>query len=103
MFARLRLERGPLLIAANKGQYNLDTQRVAINGPVNVARPDGYRLATRDVMVDLKQRQLASGGPVAGQMRLGQFQAGQLKANLDDRTVVLDRGARLKIVQGAVR
>jgi lipopolysaccharide export system protein LptC len=103
MFARLRLERGPLLIAANKGQYNLDTQRVAINGPVNVAGPDGYRLATRDVMVDLKQRQLASGGPVAGQMRLGQFQAGQLKANLDDRTVVLDRGARLKIVQGAVR
>jgi lipopolysaccharide export system protein LptC len=103
MFARLTLERGPLLIAANKGQYNLDTQRVAINGPVNVAGPDGYRLATRDVLVDLKQRQLASAGPVAGQMRLGQFEAGQLRANLGDRTVVLDRGARLKIVQGAVR
>lgn len=103
MFARLMLDRGPLLIAANKGQYNLDTQRVAINGPVNVAGPDGYRLATRDVLVDLKQRQLASAGPVAGQMRLGQFEAGQLRANLGDRTVVLDRGARLKIVQGAVR
>jgi lipopolysaccharide export system protein LptC len=103
MFARLRLERGPLLIAANQGQYNLDTQKVAINGPVKVAGPDGYRLATRDVMVDLKQRQLASQGPVAGRMRLGQFEAGQLKANLGDRTVVLDGGARLKIVQGAVR
>jgi lipopolysaccharide export system protein LptC len=103
MFARLRLERGPLLIAANQGQYNLNTQKVAINGPVKVAGPDGYRLATRDVMVDLKQRQLASQGPVAGQMRLGQFEAGQLKANLGDRTVVLDGGARLKIVQGAVR
>ena len=103
MFARLRLDRGPLLIAANQGQYNLDTQTVAINGPVTVAGPDGYRLATRDVMVDLKQRQLASAGPVAGQMRLGQFEAGQLKANLGDRTVVLDGGARLKIVQGAVR
>jgi lipopolysaccharide export system protein LptC len=103
MFARLRLDRGPLLIAANKGQYNIDTQRVAINGPVNVAGPDGYRLATRDVTVDLKQRQLASAGPVAGRMKLGQFQARHLKANLDDRTVVLDGGARLKIVQGAVR
>jgi len=103
MFARLRLDRGPLLIAANRGQYNLDTQTVAINGPVKVAGPEGYRLATRDVMVDLKQRQLASAGPVAGQMRLGQFEAGQLKANLGDRTVVLDGGARLKIVQGAVR
>jgi lipopolysaccharide export system protein LptC len=103
MFARLRLDRGPLLIAASQGQYNLDTQQVAINGPVRVAGPDGYRLATRDVTVDLKQRRLASGGPVAGQMRLGQFQAGQLHANLGDRTVVLDGGARLKIVQGAVR
>ena len=103
MFARLRLARGPLLIAANQGQYNLDTQKVAINGPVKVAGPDGYRLATRDVMVDLKQRQLKSAGPVAGQMRLGQFEAGQLKADLGDRTVVLDGGARLKIVQGAVR
>ena len=103
MFARLRLDRGPLLIAANRGQYNLDSQKVAINGPVKVAGPDGYRLATRDVTVDLKQRRLASGGPVAGQMRLGQFQAGQLHANLADRTVVLDGGARLKIVQGAVR
>jgi lipopolysaccharide export system protein LptC len=103
MFARLGLERGPLLIAANQGRYNLDTQKVMINGPVRVAGPDGYRLATRDVTVDLKQRRLASAGPVAGQMRLGQFEAGQLKADLGDRTVVLDGGARLKIVQGAVR
>jgi len=103
MFARLGLEKGPLMIAANQGQYNLDTQKVAIKGPVKVAGPDGYRLATRDVSVDLKQRQLASAGPVAGQMRLGQFQAGQLRADLGSRTVVLDGGARLKIVQGAVR
>jgi lipopolysaccharide export system protein LptC len=103
MFARLALTQGPLLIAANQGRYNIDTQRVAINGPVKVAGPDGYRLATRDVTVDLKGRKLSSAGPVAGQMRLGQFQAGQLKADLGERTVVLDGGARLKIVQGAVR
>jgi lipopolysaccharide export system protein LptC len=103
MFARLSLDKGPLLIAANQGRYNIDTQRVAIDGPVKVAGPDGYRLATRDVTVDLKARNLASGGPVAGQMRLGSFQAGQLKADLGERTVVLDGGARLKIVQGAVR
>jgi lipopolysaccharide export system protein LptC len=103
MFARLALEQGPLFIAANAGRYNIDTQRVAIDGPVRVAGPDGYRLATRDVTVDLKGRQLASAGPVSGQMRLGNFQAGQLKADLNERKVVLDGGARLKIVQGAVR
>ena len=103
MFARLSLAQGPLLIAANHGRYNIDTQKVAIDGPVKVAGPDGYRLMTRDVTVDLKARQLASAGPVSGRMRLGQFQAGQLKADLGERTIVLDRGARLKIVQGAVR
>jgi lipopolysaccharide export system protein LptC len=103
MFARLDLARGPLLIGANQARYNLDSQKVAIQGPVKVSGPDGYRLATRDVTVDLKQRQLASGGPVSGEMRLGNFQAGQLHADLGERTVVLDGGARLKIVQGAVR
>src|SRR3954466_13118286 len=103
MFARLALAQGPLLIAANQGRYNIDTQRVAIDGPVRVAGPNGYRLATRDVTVDLKARHLASGGPVSGQMRLGNFQAGQLRADLGERKVVLDGGARLKIVQGAVR
>jgi lipopolysaccharide export system protein LptC len=103
MSARLELSKGPLFLAANQGRYNLDTQRVMIDGPVKVHGSDGYKLATKDVTVDLKQRQLASAGPVAGAMRLGQFQAGQLHADLGERTVVLDHGARLKIVQGAVR
>ena len=103
MFAQLALAQGPLSIAANQGRYDLDSQKVAISGPVRVVGPDGYRLETRDVTVDMKQRKLASAGPVSGQMRLGQFQAGQLQADLGARTVVLSDGARLKIVQGAVR
>ncbi len=103
MFARLGLAQGPLMMAANRGQYNLDTHTVSIDGPVQVVGPDGYRLATRDVTVNLKNRQLASAGPVSGQMRLGQFEAGRLRADLGERKVVLDGGARLKIVQGAVR
>src|SRR3712207_4363305 len=63
MFAKLDLARGPMLIAANQGRYNLETQRVAIDGPVRVAGTDGFRLNTRDVTVDLKQRRLASAGP----------------------------------------
>jgi lipopolysaccharide export system protein LptC len=103
MYAQLGLANGPLMIAANRGRYDLDTQQMAVSGPVRVVGPDGYRLETRDVMVDLKQRQLASSGPVSGQMRLGQFQAGRLRADLGERKVNLDGGTRLKIVQGAVR
>lgn len=103
MFARLGLAQGPLVIAAPNGRYDLDQQKVDVNGPLRVVGPDGYRLETSNVRVDLKQRQLASAGPVAGRMRLGQFQARQLRADLGERKVVLDGGARLKIVQGAVR
>jgi lipopolysaccharide export system protein LptC len=101
--AQLAQPQGPLNMVANQGRYNLDTQKLAIDGPVKVAGGDGYHLATRDVLVDLKQRKLASSGAVSGEMRLGQFQAGQLQADLGSRTVVLNGGARLKIVQGAVR
>jgi lipopolysaccharide export system protein LptC len=103
MFARLTQAQGPLLIAANKGHYNLDSQQVAIDGPVTLTGADGFKLNTRDVTVDLKQRQLASAGPASGAMRLGQFSARHISANLDSRTVVLDGGARLKITQRAVR
>jgi len=101
--ARLNLSRGPLDIAALKGRYDLEGERVDVDGPVRVAGPDGYQLATRDVQVDLDKRTMQSSGPVSGAMTLGQFQAGQLSADLDERTVRLDRGVRLKIHQGAVR
>jgi lipopolysaccharide export system protein LptC len=103
MFAQLGLGQGPVRMGANEGRYNLDTQQIDINGPIRVLGPDGYRLATRDVNVDLRRRQVVSDGPVSGQMRLGTFQAQQLRADLGTRTVVLDGRARLKIVQGAVR
>ena len=103
MMARLGLAQGPLSIAANKARYDLDAQQVLVQGPVRVTGPDGYQLATSNVLVDLKSRNLESRGGVSGRMELGEFQAGRLRANLGERTVVLDKGARLKIIQGAVR
>jgi lipopolysaccharide export system protein LptC len=103
MMARLGLQQGPVMIAANQGRYDLDTHLVDVVGAVRVVGPEGYRLETRDVTVDLRQRTMVSHGAASGAMRLGQFQAGQLSADLDQRTVVLGGGARLKIVQGAVR
>ena len=103
MRAQLDLERGPLSIVAPTGSYNLDEQKVAITGPVRVAGPDGYRLATRDVAIDLKNRNLASRGRVVGDMRLGHFEAGRMSADLGTREVVLSDGVRLNIRQGAIR
>ena len=103
MRARLDLSRGPLSIAALRGRYDLEQEMVAVDGPIRVVGPDGYRLATRDVTVSLDQRTMQSKGAVSGEMPLGHFEAGSLRADLDERTVRLDGGVRLKIVQGAVR
>ena len=103
MSARMSLANGPVSLAANRGRYDIDAQRLAIDGPVAVVGPDGYRLSTSDVLVDLKARHLESAGRVSGSMRLGSFEAGQLEADLGERTISLTGGARLKIVQGAVR
>ncbi|GAA4751032.1 hypothetical protein GCM10023264_17090 [Sphingomonas daechungensis] len=103
MLARFGLSNGPVTVAANQGRYNLDEQKVAVQGPVRVAGPEGEQLVTRDVTVDLKQNLVTSDGGVTGRTELGEFQADSLRADLDGRTVVLDGRARLKIVQGAVR
>jgi lipopolysaccharide export system protein LptC len=103
MMARLSLAQGPVTLMANFARYNLDQQLVKVVGPVRATGPDGYLLNTSDVSVDLKKRQITGSGGVQGQMRLGQFSAGRLTADLGARTVTLDQGARLKIVQGAVR
>ena len=103
MLARLGLSNGPVFVAANQGRYNLEEQKVTVPGPVRVAGPEGQRILTSNVTVDLKQHMMTGNGGVAGRVELGNFQAGRLRADLDSRTVVLDGGARLKIVQGAVR
>ena len=103
MAARLWTQDGPATILARLARYNLDEQKVRVVGPVRVAGPDGYRLNTSDVTVDLKERRVTGSGGVSGEMKLGQFSAGRMRADLGSRTVTLDQGARLKIVQGAVR
>jgi lipopolysaccharide export system protein LptC len=103
MQARLNMARGPLSIAALRGQYDLEEEVVQVDGPIRVVGPDGYQLATRDVTVSFDSRTMRSRGPVSGHMPLGEFQAGSLRADLDERTVSLEGGVRLKIEQGAVR
>lgn len=132
MMARLGLRQGPATIQALRGRYDLDKQLVAVSGPVRVGGPEGEQLLTRDVLVDLRARQVRSTGQISGRMPVGSFDAASLsadlgtrqvaltggvtgevelgtfaaqrmRADLDSRVVVLDGGVRLKIRPGAVR
>lgn len=97
--ARIALEDGPATIGAKTGRYDMQSEKVMVDGPVRFEAADGYRLDTRDVTVDLKSRTVQSGGAVDGSMPLGTFTAGRLTGDLRQRIVVLDQRARLHIVQ----
>ena len=97
--AKIRLPAGPATIVSPKGRYNLDNQRVALDGPVDFRTADGYHLATHDVDLDMKTRRLASRNPVTGTMPLGQFSSDRMQADLDQKVVVLDGHARLHMTR----
>ncbi|WP_076071266.1 LPS export ABC transporter periplasmic protein LptC [Sphingomonas montana] len=95
--ARIALDDGPATIVARKGRYDMDSEKVAIDGQVLFSGANGYRMQTRDVTVDLKTRKIASGGPVDGKADLGTFQGGHLTGDLNTRVVNLTNGVRLQI------
>lgn len=97
--ARIALTDGSATLAAQRGRYDMDSQRVAIDGPIAFASADGYRMTTRDVLVDLETKQLRSRGAVEGRTPIGTFRANRLGADLETRVVRLNGQARLHIVQ----
>jgi lipopolysaccharide export system protein LptC len=101
--AQLQLADGNGTVQADRGRYNLDNQVVDVVGPIHVTAPQGYRLETRDVTMDLNTKKLSGQNGVEGQMPLGRFTAGKLDADLHNRSVNLSGRARLPIVQGALR
>ena len=101
--AQLLMEDGPAVLAARQGRYDIDKEKVMIQGPVEFQSAGGYRLTTRDVDVDLKTRRMVSHGSVDGRLPIGTFSANHLEADLDRRTVALNGRVRLLIVQNRSR
>ncbi len=101
--ARLLMSDGAAVLTAKQGRYNLESERMAINGPVQFDSARGYRLTTRDVTIDLKSRAMGSAGRVYGRIPIGTFDADHLRADLDAHTVTLVGNARLRIEQNAIK
>lgn len=97
--ARILMSDGPAVMTAGTGRYYMETEQVGVVGPVQIDSAGGYRLTTRDVDIDLKQRTMNSQGAVNGRMPLGTFSANHLQADLEGRTVTLNGNARLRIEQ----
>src|SRR3546814_8809803 len=63
--AGIQLSDGPAKIAAPGGRYNMDSEKVALDGPITVRTASGYALDTTDATVDLQARTMASDGGVS--------------------------------------
>ncbi|MGL4312547.1 MAG: LPS export ABC transporter periplasmic protein LptC [Sphingomonas sp.] len=95
--AQIQLKDGPATLAADRGRYDMDRQRVALDTPVQVRTSNGYKLDTSAATVDLKSRKLTSTGAVTGAVPQGTFSADHMTADLESRVVHLDGDTHLRI------
>lgn len=98
--AAIALADGPAKLVADHGRYDMDTEKVMIDGPIKFTGPNNYRLDTSDATVDLKTRQLTGTGGVTGTTTQGVFRGDNLTADLEQRTVRLSGNARLRLQPG---
>lgn len=103
LVARLLLSEGPAVLSAKEGAYDIDQEVVLIEGQVLFTAADGYRMAARNVSVDLPSRTLAGQGRIDGSIPAGTFRADSIQANLSARTIALQGDARLSMVPGGLR
>lgn len=103
MSARILLADGPAVLNAQTGRYDMESERVAIVGPVQFEAAGGYRLTTRDVGIDLKTRRMRSDGRVDGRIPIGTFSGDHLEADMAARTVTLNGRASLRIEQNGLK
>ena len=101
--ARIMLDDGPALLTAGKGNYDFGKEIVDIVGPINFQTSDGYRMTATNVDIDLGGKLLKSRGPVEGRIPAGTFSADHIRADLAERTVMLDGNARLRMVPGRMQ
>lgn len=101
--ARLLLDSGPGELQADNGEYHIDNEEIEVVGPILFESANGYRLVTRDVDINLRDRTMRSRGRVNGRTPVGTFEADSLASDLDAKTVTLQGNAKLRIEQGRLR
>lgn len=101
--ARILLDQGPAVLSAQSGSYDIEQEKVAIDGLVQFTAADGYRMVARNVSIDLENKTLLGDGKVEGAIPAGTFSADRIVADLGERNIMLDGHARLRMAPGQLR
>ena len=101
--ARMLLSEGPAVLEASGGNYNINAERVAVDGVVRFTAADGYRMTASGVSIDMPTRRIVGTGRVEGAIPAGTFSADRIDADLGARTISLDGNARLHMAPGKLR
>jgi len=91
------------VLSAPAGSYDIQRQLVAIDGAVNFAAADGYRMTARGVSLDLPGKRLVGAGGVEGAVPAGTFSADSLSGDLNSRVLTLAGHARLRMVPSKMK
>lgn len=103
LIAQLLLTDGPARISADGGNYDLNVEQVAIDGPVRLRAADGYSMTASGVTVDLNTRTMRGDDGVQGAVPAGTFSANSIRADLAARTITLEGNAKLSMIPGKLR
>lgn len=101
--ARMLLDDGPAVLTASGGSYDIESERVAVDGVVRFTAADGYRMVTSGVSIDMPSRRVVGAGRVEGAIPAGTFSANRIEADLSARTIALTGNARLHMEPGKLR
>lgn len=95
--AEIQLPDGPAQLKAGQGHYDMQKDTVSVDGPATFRGENGYKIDTRNAVVDLNQRTMKSDEKVEGTTPLGTFSGDSIQADLQNRTVRLQGNAHLRI------
>lgn len=96
--ARIETSGGEASVRAERGQYDLDRKQLQTMGEVDMLLPDGGRVQTRNLAVDLNSRTMSGRDGVEGASPLGRISAQNIDVALNERTLVLTGNTRLRII-----
>jgi lipopolysaccharide export system protein LptC len=103
LVAQMMLRDGPARLTAAGGTYDLEREEVTVNGAVRLVAADGYIMVADGVSVNLRSRIMEGNDGVSGETPTGRFSAQRIRANLYERTLLLEGDARLTMQPGKLR